>query len=469
MNSGFRHSDAKRDGRQVRLRRTLGPGLVLATLVCAVGMAVGLAGRPGRIVDRPGLVAQVQPARVVAGAWTRLTLTVSGGARGIHNGVITVSAPSGWPAPSARPASAGYVTASAGIVASAGRSALVRKVDLAPRAVLTITYGGGRAGATEPTVSGIYNFRVRVASGRRSNSASITRSLVVRVQPPRYGCQTAIDPVDAGPSLALPNGIARSNVYNAAGSSGVVRECYGRSGAVARIRLKAASPTGPGPLGYPEVAYGYHLFDQPFCRTCHSQPFPLPVSTLRRFPKIFRVSTTYSVGDASPESLPRDFIYDLWLERNPAPGREPRPGDLELALFLYRGSDTGPCVPDALRSTLTATALVNGRSVSTHWTVCRFLGGTAATPVAFLLTYPAESRTASISLPIAPFIDSAGQFAGEDVSEHSLMGIELGGEFDQCSGPSGCIASALNWSWHISRLIFEAPTGVVPIVFPATR
>jgi hypothetical protein len=245
--------------------------------------------------------------------------------------------------------------------------------------------------------------------------------------------------------------------------------CYGQSGASARIALGSESPIAAGPLGYPEVAYGYHLFDQPFCPTCHTPLFPLAVSTLRRFPTTFSVSASYSVARASPDSLPRDFIYDLWLERRPSPGREPTQDDLELAVFLYRNAGPEPCMAGTPASALAVPAVINGLNARTQWTVCRIVGGTPATAVAFLLTDPAESSAATITLPIAPFIDSAARFAGADVRRHWLMGIELGGEVDQCDGPSGCSASALAWSWRVSRLIFEGPRGVVPIVFPVTR
>jgi hypothetical protein len=235
------------------------------------------------------------------------------------------------------------------------------------------------------------------------------------------------------------------------------------------IALNRFSPVGPGPIGYPEAAYGYHLFDQPFCETCHAHPFPLPASVLLRFPDAYRVTARYSISDARPRSLPRDFIYDLWLEQHPVPGAAPRPGDIEALIFLYHAGNIATCLQEVRPAALTTAAVVNGGRVATRWRICQTHGGTQATPIAFFLASPSQSQAAEISLPLGDFVAAAARYARRDVRGYSLMGIELGGEFDQCSSASSCAARSATWRWRISRLALAGASGAIPIVFPSGR
>src|ERR1700756_2709066 len=276
--------------------------VLLSALACAT--ACSIPSRP----DPPtvDVVPRAQPEQVVAGSWTPLQFMLTAGKRGVRPAIVTLPVPSGWAHPRRSPSAAGHVSSSAGMLVFRENSVSARDVDLSPGSRLTITYGGGDGGATEATVAGRYAFVLSVAAASRPRTTLLRRVLRIQVHPPPVGCRESRGPVGAGQSLILPNGIARPNIYNVRGATGVVRQCYGRAGLSTTITLNHLTPAGPGPIGYPEAAYGYHLFDQPFCGTCRAQPFPLPVSVLLRFPTGYWVTARYSLGEAQPRSLPRD-------------------------------------------------------------------------------------------------------------------------------------------------------------------
>jgi hypothetical protein len=450
-------------------RRVLFGLLAVAALILAARVVAVRGFSPVGVGQTTPVVVQVRPAQVPAGGWTPLTFTVSAGAHAVRDASVTISVPRGWPRPGRSAVSPGHVTASTGVLSFRGNVVAVRSVDLSPRSRLTVIYGAGRAGPTEPTAFGRYPFAVAVGTAPSSALGTVRRSVSVRVQVPHFGCTTALDPVGIGRPLILANGIAHANLYNARASSGVIRQCYGRSGVATSIDLQTSSPVGPGPVGYPEVAYGYHLYDRPFCPTCNARPFPLRVSALRRYGRSARVTAAYALGTPSPPHLPRDFIYDLWLERHPSPDAAPRPGDVELLIFLYYDEPNATCQSSPVASTLSTPISSRGRNALSHWSVCRLTGGTRATPVAFFLQRPTPSLAGDVSLPLNALIGEAGRFVGRDLGRYFLMGIELGGEFGQCSTVGGCGASGAKWSWRISRLALEGTPTSIPIVFPVGR
>jgi hypothetical protein len=443
-------------------RRVISGVVAAATASWAAGVMVAV-GEDGP--TRLAFAIAVDPARVAAGAWVPLRVTITASSRAVHNGIVTLSVPSGWPRPSRSAVSGGHVRASGGVLTVRGMKVSVRGVDLPRGSSLTITYGGGRGAATAPTIPLSYAFRLSWTS-MASPAAHVERSLLIRVEAPRFGCTTSTDPTGSGAPLRLPNGIALSNLYNTRASVGVIRQCYGRSGLATDVTLKGLSPVGPGPAGYPEVAYGYDLVDRPVCQGCHTQPFPLAVSAVGL--ALSRVIVSYSLDVASPRSLPDDLIYDLWLERQPSPDALPRQGDIELIIFLYRHPPDSPCVPGGPLQMLSTLASFNGREGTSRWLVCRITGGTPATSIGFLMGSPSQSRTGSISLPLRPFIDEAARFVGGDLDGYSLMGIELGGEFDRCSA-GRCVAATVAWRWRVSRLILDGKSGSIPMVFPVGR
>jgi hypothetical protein len=344
----------------------------------------------------------------------------------------------------------------------------VRGIDLSQGQSLTVTYGGGVQGATQPAAVGTYTFAVSAAADSSAPLAAVAQPPSIRVTPPAFGCSTTTNPSGIGSQLLLPNGVSQPNLHNTGSSRGVVKQCYTSSGLTTKVQLSDISPGGYGPAGYPELAYGYHLYAQPFCGNCHVEPFPLRVSDLRRPANDYRLTAKYSLAHPSPRSLPHDFIYDLWLERDPTAGRGPRQGDLELIVFLYRQT-SATCRRSRGAVAFSTKITFNRRPLVSRWRVCEIDGGTEATPVAFSLKQPSQARSAEISLRLADFIDEAGRFLGRDLGSYSLMGIELGGEFDFCSPPAGCVTPNANWRWRVSRLALEGPSAAIPVAFSVRR
>jgi hypothetical protein len=416
----------------------------------------------------PPLSVEVGPTRVPAAGWSPITFTFRARPGGLHRGRLKLSLPAGWARPSRSAAYAGRATTSAGVLAVHGDSITVRGIDLSRGESLTVTYGGGARGATEPAAVGKYTFAVSAAGDSSAPLAPVAHSPSVRVTAPAFSCRSTKNPSGVGLQLLLPNGVAQANLHNTGSSAGVVEQCYTSSGLSTKLQLSGISPTGFGPAGYPELAYGYHLYGQPFCRNCHVEPFPLRVSDLRRPANDYRVTAKYSLARPSPRSLPYDFIYDLWLERNPTPGRGPRRGDLELIVFLYRQT-SATCRRSRAAVAFSTKITFNRRSLVSRWRVCEIDGGTEATPVAFSLEHPSQAQSGEISLRLGDFADEAGRFLGRDVGSHSLMGFELGGEFDVCSPPAGCVTPNANWRWRVSRLELEGPSAAIPVAFSVRR
>ena len=224
------------------------------------------------------------------------------------------------------------------------------------------------------------------------------------------------------------------------------------------------TPVGHGPLGYLEVAYGYDAYGQPFCRNCRSEPFPLRVADLGTAPHDFWVTARYSLSVPSPDSLPFDFIYDFWLERNPSDGVAPQRGDVELLIFLYE-QEMATCLDEPIAPAMFSTpAVFDGRPMLSTWRVCQIRGGTDATPIAFFLDTPAAVRAGKVTLRIADFVQRAAAYLDADLTGHLLMGVELGGEFDQCE-PSGCAVTQPSWDFGISELSVHSSSAAIPIVF----
>jgi len=338
--------------------------------------------------------------------------------------------------------------------------------DIASGSTLVVTYGGGPSGATVPTHPRRYAFTASIAGASDQRPVAVVPPPIIVVEAPSSGCRADADPEGVGARvLALPNGIARTNLHNTSQSTGAVRQCYSPSrGSTTSISLTSVTPVGHGPLGYLEVAYGYDAYGQPFCRNCRSEPFPMRVADLGAAPHDFWVTTRYALSVPSPDWLPFDFIYDFWLERNPSEGVAPQSGDVELLVFLYE-QDMATCLDEPTAPAMFSTpAVFDGRPVLSTWRVCQIRGGTDATPIAFFLDTPSAARVGKVSLRIADFVQQAAAHLDADLTGHVLMGVELGGEFDQCE-PSGCEVSGPSWDFVISELSVHSSSAAIPIVF----
>jgi hypothetical protein len=410
------------------------------------------------------LSVEVSPAKVPAGSWATLTFTVVARTIGVVDGTVSVSVPPGWARPSTAPNGAGRVVASAGTVTVSGRSITIVGADIPRGSTLVVQYGGGPAGVTTTTQRGRATFPVSV-TGANQPEADLSRTTRVDVRAPSSRCRTDREPDGAPSQLALPNGIARTNLYNVESANGMLRQCYSPTdGLTTTIALDGITPVGHGPAGYPEAAYGYDPFGHPFCRGCHSEPFPLRVADFTSDFHDYTVLARYELGAPVPATLPVDFMYNVWLEQNPMPGVAPQPGDVELLIFLYdqniASCDASP-IPVA---SLSSAAVFDDRPVLARWRVCQIRGGTAATPIAFFLEHPAPSTAAQVTLRISDFVRQAADYLWADLSAHLVMGIELGGEFAQCT-PTGCTDGPLEWGYRIEHLSLANAHATIPIVF----
>ncbi|MDQ1430860.1 MAG: hypothetical protein QOF40_1462 [Actinomycetota bacterium] len=422
------------------------------------------AGRDERRAARSSIASvQVSPTAVDAGSWTPLTFTFNVGADGTRDGAIELSVPKGWALPEVSPSSAGHVAASGGILTVDGPTIRVHGLNRASDSRLVVRYGGGPTAATAPAAPGSYRFTSSAARTSSAPLAPLDRSPAVRVRDPNYSCRKTTDPNGAGRPLSLPNGMAQPNFHNVQLTNGSIEQCLTASGITTDLALTTVAPRGYGPAAYPEVAYGYNLFGEPFCRTCHSEPFPLRVADLGGPDSDYRLTTKYSLGAPSPSTLPHDFVIDLWLEQDPTAGAGPRPGDVELIIFLYEhqiASCDGSPVPSATFSTA---VLLRGRPTAATWRVCEIRGGTDATPLAFFLDDPAPTRQGDISLRLADFVQRGAEYLARDLNGHSLMGVEVGSEVDLCT-PQGCASPNPTWKWRISQLALENGVAAIPIV-----
>jgi hypothetical protein len=112
----------------------------------------------------------------------------------------------------------------------------------------------------------------------------------------------------------------------------------------------------------------------------------------------------------------------------------------------------------------TAPAEVEGQQMASNWTVCQIRGGTDATPIAFFLNEPSQVQAGQLTLRINDFIVEASTYVHKDLAGYSLMGVELGGEFNFCSPQAGCATSTLKWRWNISKLELESPSATIQII-----
>ncbi|HEX6395439.1 MAG TPA: hypothetical protein VFZ97_18535 [Acidimicrobiales bacterium] len=354
--------------------------------------------------------------------------------------------------------------ASTGSVTIEGRTINVKGIRLLPSSTFIVTYGGGYGGATEPTEVGTYRFGASVIADNGTWVGEKPQFAVVAVTAPLYGCNSATRPAGVGGQFPLQNGVVQANLYNTWKSAGSIRQCSGPTGVTNDLALGDLKATNYGPAGYPEVAYGYNLNDVSFCGTCPTRPFPVRVSELLGDSNDLRLSLDYALGKAFPPTLPRDFIYDIWLEQAARPGRPPVAGDVELIVILYQhaiATCSGGTAPVPFSTVLT----VNGKAVRSTWHVCRIKGGTAATPVAFFLDSPAQSDSGRLVLGLRDFVAAASTYLGQSLLDHSVLGLEVGGEFDQCSVHDGCEVPQLRWGWRVHDLTIINGRGSVPIVF----
>ena len=177
-------------------------------------------------------------------------------------------------------------------------------------------------------------------------------------------------------------------------------------------------------LGYPEVAYGYNLEDQMFGSNQDGNlVFPMKFSKFKDLD--FLATANFSFLRLYPGNIPIDFSYDLWLEQNPSVGHEPTSNDLEVMIWMYY-QDNQPIGNKV--GTFNTYTTINGHLTNSTWEI--WYGSANAWPtVSFILQNPSPVSYSNITLNISKFILEGGNISGENVSNHTLMGIEMGNEF----------------------------------------
>ena len=449
---------------RTRTLRFLLAAAVILEVLAATARVGGVVDPEASAKPPPAGVVFVKPGRVSAGGWTTLSFAVRADKAGIDSGTVAIDVPVGWSAPSTEVLAPGRVTASTGSVTIDGRTINVTGIRLLPSSTFLLTYGGGYGGATEPTQAGSYRFEASVIARNGTWVGQKLQSAVVAVTAPLYGCNSASRPAGVGGQLPLQNGVVQANLYNTWESAGSIRQCSGPTGVTNDLALAGLRATNYGPAGYPEVAYGYNLNDHSFCGSCPTRPFPVRISELLGDSNDLRLSLDYSLGKASPPTLPRDFIYDVWLERAARPDQPPAPGDVELIVFLYQ-QNIAACSDGTTPMPFSSVLTIDGKAVLSTWHACHIKGGTAATPVAFFLDTPAQSESGRLNLGLRDFVNAASTFLGQSLSDHSVLGVEVGGEFDQCSVQDGCQVPQLRWGWSVHELTILDGRGSVPVVF----
>lgn len=450
-----------------RSSRALLAAVVTLELISGGAAAGGLVSSASGPPAPPGLV-QVSPARVAAGARVKLSFTIRAGKEGVSQGRAAIAVPEGWSPPSTLASDPGQVTSTRGDVKVTGRSIEVTGIRLFPSESVTISFGGGSGGATEPTEMGQYKFAASVASSRGLWSGPGPQYSLVSVVAPPYSCQSLSAPSGVGQGLPLENGVVQPNLYNAYSSTGVLKQCSGASGVTTYFSLDSLKPVSYGPAGYPEVAYGSNLDDQTFCTGCPTAPFPLPVADVFRGTHSVSLSISYSLAEAKPADLPRDFLYDVWLEGSARPGSPPGQADVEMLIFLYQ-QGIAQCSATGDPFAFSTQVIRNGTPALSHWNVCQISGGTKAKPVAFFLQQPSQSANAQLTLSLGDFVRAAGTYLNRNVSDLSVMGIEVGGEFNQCSTNGGCVDPQAEWGWNVQDLTIGDGERTIPVVFREPR
>jgi len=132
-----------------------------------------------------------------------LTFTYTAPSGGLSGGQLSVAVPNGWSVPSTTAKVSGYTSSNCGGVAVVGSAIQVSGVTLAGGGSCTITYGdrgGGGAGATAPSASGVSAFTATEESTGFGSATGLASSPQVAVTAPDGSGAVAVTPAvaDAG-------------------------------------------------------------------------------------------------------------------------------------------------------------------------------------------------------------------------------------------------------------------------------
>lgn len=271
--------------------------------------------------------------------------------------------------------------------------------------------------------------------------------------------------------LNLNYGIAQPNLWNLASASGNMQQCLNSGSLQTSISLSNIQYNGPGPVGYPEIGYGYDLHDHPF-GSQGSLSFPSQVASYAN--QNYWTSVSYSLEVSTPNNVPQDFTYDLWLKQNPcadsANNCALQKGDYEIMVEPFDTSNNIPASWTSVGAPFQEQIIINNIPQTSSWQEYTGPSGTPnASLVAFVLSSPSQYSDATISLKLQDFINAAGGMANKDFSNYYLMGIEVGAEFGSNGSNGGNPISYVDWGWAISNFSMSNPNTTINIVGSSTQ
>lgn len=189
-----------------------------------------------------------------------------------------------------------------------------------------------------------------------------------------------------------------------------------------RVLTTQCSLTNVQPLayvnGYPEIYVGRKPWGTTYANGLGVN-FPISVSTL--LTKTLTLS--YSIRITSLlSSMNFNSAADAWVVRPSvanSPGTPPGPGDLEIMVWVYR-QNLGPAGSKVGEVTIGGRVWEVYRENSVSWGGWQYI---AFIPKGWSI------KSGTVSYDIAAFIRAAKQYATFDISNHYLLGWEIGTEW----------------------------------------
>lgn len=308
--------------------------------------------------------------------------------------------------------------------------------------------------STFTTVAGLHNgttysFTVAAQNGFGLGQYSTNSNYVT----PYTTCTPLSDYSGTIPDNELPlvSGIAQGNPWNTTSANGSIVLCNENLGLQAVIGLNSIDYAKPGPAGYAEAAFGKNYEDNSFCiQTCPVGPFPLSYASLSKDVPV--VQAAYTTTSILSNSMPFDWGLDLWMEKQPSAGIPPNKStDTEILIEPYNNGLAPPGC--SLTTTLVTTIKWDGTSTPSTWRVCDDVGGAGVNLTTFVLKSPRQSFSATVALPLLPFVNEASKVSGLDLTQNVLMGVEFGTEYGNWS-----YSGNVQLSWTISSLSLSGTT-----------
>ena len=304
-----------------------------------------------------------------------------------------------------------------------------------PSAASVVPSHGGSPSTVDPVVTS-------PIAGDASTVASVCNG-------PAFSPPTSTNTTYAGSATFLPltSGVATPNLWNVRTSAGKIRQCYNaESGFRDTIDLSSLSlDSTTAPAGFPEIGYGESSYGEHFCGVknpgCEIAPFPIPVSSLAKYP--YLASVSYSMGSITPAQYVH-LTFDLWLEQS-VNSKGPKPADVEIMIEPY---NTYPACGVARPAFHYSGAT---------WDVSEGCGGSKATTLHFVLQSSEQRKTGKVTVNLSSFVAEVKKILPRDASvdKEKMAGIEVGTEFNNYGCPGTTCSpqrTSAKFSWSVSAL-----------------